>query len=606
MPAQLGSCAGIVFPGPAAPAPCAGACAARRASTGPRAAPTHRPVRPTGESGRPRAARRARRPPASPVRSPTAAALRARRPALHPRRRARTRPPRPAPRGTTLADRPDATVVRHADTVAKAHAPGTDPAALAPRLGRAAALPDVLLAPLAARPPPAARPPGDLLAVRRPGRPGTTPTPRPGRRPAPCSPGCTAPPPPAGAAARCAAPPRPPAPSPGCAAAGPHPAPRAVLRAWARAARLGPRRGARCPGRGALCHGDLHLGQLVRHPAPDGPWLLIDVDDLGVGVPAWDLARPRRLVRLRAAPARRVDPLPRRLPRRGRPRRARRRRPLARPRRPGPRPHRADRGPGRRQGGRGGPAAGRGRAVPWSTPAPEWAVPPQLAAGLGEVGCNRPQPDSVCPGGGETVPTGEELSRAMQCPKCHAPDAHVQPQRRPDRAVQRLPRDLPRLRRAGGADPRSRPSGRSPRRRPRRRRPTRPPPAARLGRPARRRTAAVTTATATARRPPPPQRASATCSFSEPDRAGDTGDDEAPGQRGGRGLSGVDDTGIEPVTSSVSGKRSPAELIVLGPTAGPAGVTGYCVRDTGIEPVTSSVSGKRSPAELIARVYSGS
>ncbi|NUS78186.1 MAG: aminoglycoside phosphotransferase family protein, partial [Streptomyces sp.] len=25
---------------------------------------------------------------------------------------------------------------------------------------------------------------------------------------------------------------------------------------------------------------------------PDGPWLLIDVDDLGTGVPAWDLARP--------------------------------------------------------------------------------------------------------------------------------------------------------------------------------------------------------------------------------------------------------------------------------------------------------------------------
>ncbi|MEU8531076.1 hypothetical protein AB0C77_36680, partial [Streptomyces sp. NPDC048629] len=37
---------------------------------------------------------------------------------------------------------------------------------------------------------------------------------------------------------------------------------------------------------------DLHLGQLVRHPAPDGPWLLIDVDDLGLGEPAWDLARP--------------------------------------------------------------------------------------------------------------------------------------------------------------------------------------------------------------------------------------------------------------------------------------------------------------------------
>jgi aminoglycoside phosphotransferase (APT) family kinase protein len=41
-----------------------------------------------------------------------------------------------------------------------------------------------------------------------------------------------------------------------------------------------------------LCHGDLHLGQLVRHPVPDGRWLLIDIDDLGVGDPAWDLARP--------------------------------------------------------------------------------------------------------------------------------------------------------------------------------------------------------------------------------------------------------------------------------------------------------------------------
>jgi Phosphotransferase enzyme family len=45
-------------------------------------------------------------------------------------------------------------------------------------------------------------------------------------------------------------------------------------------------------GRRALCHGDWHLGQLVRHPAPAGPWLLIDVDDLGAGDPAWDLARP--------------------------------------------------------------------------------------------------------------------------------------------------------------------------------------------------------------------------------------------------------------------------------------------------------------------------
>lgn len=40
----------------------------------------------------------------------------------------------------------------------------------------------------------------------------------------------------------------------------------------------------------ALTHGDFHLGQLVR-PAR-GDWRLIDLDDLGRGDPAWDLARP--------------------------------------------------------------------------------------------------------------------------------------------------------------------------------------------------------------------------------------------------------------------------------------------------------------------------
>ncbi len=52
------------------------------------------------------------------------------------------------------------------------------------------------------------------------------------------------------------------------------------------------------PDGGALCHGDLHLGQLVRGRggsaggARGGGWRLIDVDDLGVGTPSWDLARP--------------------------------------------------------------------------------------------------------------------------------------------------------------------------------------------------------------------------------------------------------------------------------------------------------------------------
>ena len=38
-----------------------------------------------------------------------------------------------------------------------------------------------------------------------------------------------------------------------------------------------------------LVHGDWHLGQLGR---VGEIWVLIDVDDLGVGDPAWDLARP--------------------------------------------------------------------------------------------------------------------------------------------------------------------------------------------------------------------------------------------------------------------------------------------------------------------------
>ncbi len=39
-----------------------------------------------------------------------------------------------------------------------------------------------------------------------------------------------------------------------------------------------------------LVHGDFHLGQLGHRTG--GPWQLIDIDDLGLGDPAWDLARP--------------------------------------------------------------------------------------------------------------------------------------------------------------------------------------------------------------------------------------------------------------------------------------------------------------------------
>lgn len=42
-----------------------------------------------------------------------------------------------------------------------------------------------------------------------------------------------------------------------------------------------------------LIHGDWHLGQMVR--APGGRWRLIDIEDLGRGDPAWDLARPAAL-----------------------------------------------------------------------------------------------------------------------------------------------------------------------------------------------------------------------------------------------------------------------------------------------------------------------
>ncbi len=217
--------------------------------------------------------------------------------------RGETAGPCPCAHPDVLADRPDGTVVRHGERRRQLHAPDTDAAALTARITAAAdpLLAGILLPPL---PVPAAgstftamlhgRPlslwpygaPVDpeapeaapwedaatLLARLHAVAPGALrlPTPLPpmrgpakaGRPTRACGP-------------RAPTPPRPPcsAPGPGC--------------------RPGPATEAPPPhGRAAFCHGDLHLGQLVRHPAPGGPWLLIDVDDMGTGDPAWDLARP--------------------------------------------------------------------------------------------------------------------------------------------------------------------------------------------------------------------------------------------------------------------------------------------------------------------------
>lgn len=231
--------------------------------------------------------------------------------------------------GEVLAERADGTVVRVGDRVAKAHAPGTDPRHLAVRVGLAAAEPyaGVLLAPLPGTGP-AALPGGRLASLWpygapvAPDDPGAAPWKAAGRLlarlhtaplPAPGEPtdhlaprGCPARNHPPGVRAQVAPRHRPARLPP---MRGPAKAARALARmrrvpgdahaaaaraveqawlalpAWCRAEEPPPHTG-------TLCHGDFHLGQLVRYPQPAGEWHLIDVDDLGLGDPAWDLARP--------------------------------------------------------------------------------------------------------------------------------------------------------------------------------------------------------------------------------------------------------------------------------------------------------------------------
>ncbi|MDT0447385.1 phosphotransferase family protein [Streptomyces johnsoniae] len=187
-----------------------------------------------------------------------------------------------------LADRLDGTVVRIGDVVVKAHGEGTDAAALAARVRAAAhpALAGVLLPPL---------PPG-TVSLLHDGRPATL-----WPYGAPVDPEAV-PWEAAGAllARLHAVPPAVPGPLPP--AGGPARAARALARL--RSARLPSAHAAvrdaaarilatPVPVRSvALCHGDFHLGQLIRYPADGGAWRLIDVDDLGTGDPAWDLARP--------------------------------------------------------------------------------------------------------------------------------------------------------------------------------------------------------------------------------------------------------------------------------------------------------------------------
>lgn len=232
-------------------------------------------------------------------------------------RAAHGRPEHPCdcPPPAVLADRADGTVVRSGAVVAKAHAPDADSADLPARLALAndPLLAGILLAPLSSSTPPAgpvgpsaapAGPPAPSTALHGravtlwphgepvdPGDPDAAPWQEAAvllaglhRTPPPPS---LALPPMRGPAKAALAVARMRAARPGDPATAP------VLEAWHRLPAWARGEADTPPHRSRfLCHGDFHLGQLVRHPAPRGPWLLIDVDDAGLGDPAWDLARP--------------------------------------------------------------------------------------------------------------------------------------------------------------------------------------------------------------------------------------------------------------------------------------------------------------------------
>ncbi|MEU3610650.1 aminoglycoside phosphotransferase family protein [Streptomyces sp. NPDC035033] len=198
-----------------------------------------------------------------------------------------------------LADREDGAVVRHGGLVAKAHAPGTGDGPHAARLALAGhpGLGGILLPPV-----PGPRP--ERVAGRPvtvwpygppvdPEDPGAAPWEEAARllallhrTPPPAVPGAPLP------AMR--------APEKAALAVGrmlraapDHPAAPTVLAAWRTVTGAGAGEGDAAGTGGTrayLCHGDFHLGQLVRDF--HGDWRLIDVDDAGLGDPAWDLARP--------------------------------------------------------------------------------------------------------------------------------------------------------------------------------------------------------------------------------------------------------------------------------------------------------------------------